>query len=443
MNSTTLTIAIAASLLILYLRPVHALAVYLIVLMWYPVYLVITLGTIDISASRIIVTVLLLKCLANRNLTNKFKWCFLDTWVVFYMLVCVIIPCISSLTHTFVQSLENRNGFLMDTLYVYIVARLCLANRPAMITLIKWVALASIPLALLGIIETTTGWQPFAALRFLCPWGGVPTIFQLRLKFFHRAFGPFDQPIMFGSFFAILLPLVFYLRNVPDYPRILAYLISGAVIAAGLSSMSSGPWLTLGLAIFCMVMERFKNWTKLILFGFVTCCLFIEFASNRHFYHVLITYVNPAGGSGWHRAKLIDCAIQHFNEWWLVGYRGLDSGWITSQTDVTNMFILNAVRYGILGFIGFCGILVCGVRSVVRLHNFSNDPGLRSWAWVLGVVLLLVIFASIGSNIRGQVQFLFYVILGMVGSSSTLRPKVVKIPNKKLVSYSLSEIIPS
>ncbi len=101
MTNVTLTIAIAASMLILYLRPVRALAVYLTVLMWYPVYLVISVGTIDISAGRIMVAVLLLKYLADRNLMNRFKWCRLDTWVVCYILVCVIIPFISVVTRTF------------------------------------------------------------------------------------------------------------------------------------------------------------------------------------------------------------------------------------------------------------------------------------------------------------------------------------------------------
>lgn len=439
-----MTIAIAASLIILCVRPVRALAVYLTVLMWYPTYLPITLGTIDITASRIVVTVLLLKCLANRDLSNKFRWCPLDTWVVFYMLVCVIIPFISSVTHTFMQSLENRGGFLFDSLFVYIVARLCLANRPAMIALIKWIALASIPLALLGIIETTTGWQPFFPLHLLSPWG-IRGVSMSRFGLY-RAIGPFPQPILFGSFFVMLLPLVYCLRNVSDYPRILAYLLTGIVIAGALSSMSGGPWLLIGVAIFCMVMERFKHWIKLALIGFMICCIFVEFASNRHFHHVFLTRINPLGGAAYHRARLIDSAIQTFDEWWLVGYRGLDPGWLPISaitfTDVTNMYLVNGVRYGILGIIAFCGMLICGMREMVRLHNSSNDPALRSWAWTLGSVLLIVIFASIGSNIRGQVQFLFYVILGMTGSSSNLRPKVVKIPENRLGSYCSPGIIP-
>ncbi len=54
MTHVSLTIAVAASLLGLYLGPVCALVVYLTVLMWYPTYPVITLGTVDITSGRII-----------------------------------------------------------------------------------------------------------------------------------------------------------------------------------------------------------------------------------------------------------------------------------------------------------------------------------------------------------------------------------------------------
>jgi len=444
MTNVTLTIAIVASMLILYLRPVHALAACLIVLMWYPVYLVVTIGTIDISASRIIVTVLLLKCLANNGLINRFKWCTLDRWVVVYILICVIIPCISSVTHTFMQSVENRSGFVMDSVFFYIVGRLCLVDREAMVDFIKWIGLALIPLALLGIIETTTGWQPFLPLQVFCPWGSE--VLSVSRFGFYRAVGPFPLSIQYGSFFVMLLPLIYFLRNVPNYPRRLAYLLCGVAIVGVLTSMSGGPMLMIGVAIVCMVMERYKHLIKPAFVGFITCCILVEVISNRHFYDVFVTSFNPMGGAAYHRSRIIDCAIRTFDEWWMVGYRGLDPGWLPISsitfTDVTNMFLLNGVNYGILGVIGFCGILVCGMRSMVRLHNRSEDHQMRAWAWALNSVLVLVIAFSMGGNFMGQVQFLLYIILAMVGSSSNLRPKVVNIPNKRLESFSSQGIIP-
>ena len=430
MAHVTLAIAITACLLILYLPPGRGLAVYLNVLMWYPTYLAVTIGTIDITVGRIIIAVLLCKCLANTKLRNNFKWNSLDTWVFLYISVCVIVPCISSLTYTFEQLLENRSGFLMDSMFIYIVARLCMYNRLSMIALIKWVAFASIPLALLGVIETTTGWQPFISLQDLAPWGHS-RVFEPRLGFY-RAVGPFPQPILFGSFFAMLLPLVYYLRKLPNYSRLLAYFLTGVVFIGALSSMSSGPIVSVMLVIFCLLMERFKALVKPMVFGFIIFIIFVEIASNRPFYHVFLSYMNPVGGAAWHRGKIIDSAIQTFNEWWLVGYRGVEPGWMKiGWTDVTCMFILNGIQYGIMGIVSYCGILICGIRDMARLHNFSDDPILKSWAWALGSVLLVILVASLGSNIRGQVQMLFYVVVGITGSSSRLKPKVLRTAERK------------
>ncbi|MCK5173834.1 MAG: hypothetical protein KAR47_10615 [Planctomycetes bacterium] len=326
----------------------------------------------------------------------------------------------------------------MDSFFVYAVVRLCLIDRPAMITSVKWLAFASIPLALLGVIETFTGWQPFVPLQAFCPWESA---FVSMTRFgLYRAVGSFPQPILFGTFFAMLLPMVYHLRFVPGYSRMSANLICGAVIAGTLSSMSSGPFVVIGLAIFLVtVASHFKHWIKTWLLGFVICCFLIEFTSNRHFYYVFATRLNPLGGSGWQRARLVDCMIQNFGEWWLVGYRGLDPGWMAmSWTDICSMFVLSGVRYGILGVIAFCGIFICSLRNMVRLYNCTNNPELRAWAWALGCTLVVVMVASMQCGLRGQVSFLFFVILAMVGSSSNLISKV-RIPQSKMLqNYSYS-----
>ena len=65
MQGVTLTIAIILSVLALTLKPRHALVVYLAGLMWYPSFLAVSIGTIDIMVGRIVVVVLLLRCLSN------------------------------------------------------------------------------------------------------------------------------------------------------------------------------------------------------------------------------------------------------------------------------------------------------------------------------------------------------------------------------------------
>ena len=65
MQGVTLSIAILVSLGVLFLKPARALAAYFILLMAYPSFLVVQVGTLDISAARIAGTALLLRWLFN------------------------------------------------------------------------------------------------------------------------------------------------------------------------------------------------------------------------------------------------------------------------------------------------------------------------------------------------------------------------------------------
>lgn len=417
MENVTLGVAIVASVLVLFLRPAVAFAVYISVWLFYPCYLTVGLGTLDITAARIVTVVLLTRCLMTPRLKGNFKWQTLDTWIVISMIVYVGMTCI---THPLIEAVENRGGFLIDTCFAYFVARFCITDRASFITTTKWIGLALVPLALLGIVEACTGWQPFLPLSRFCPWYEQGILQGARWGL-TRAIGPFSHPILFGGGFAMFLPLIYYLRNEKDNWHIFAYVLSGVALVGALSSLSSGPWVMVIAAIFCLAMEGYKHWVKLLLIFFASSCIFIGVASNRPFYHVIASYANPLGGAGWHRAKLIDLAIQHFGEWYLVGYGGKDPGWGESlgmaTTDVTNEFILNGVKYGILGIVVLSGVLTTAFRGLLRTYKETEDLEVKSLCWSLGCVLFSVIVAWMSVSFFGQLGPLFYCILGIIGSS--------------------------
>ena len=75
MQGVTLTFALIASLLVITLRPHYALAVFITALLWYPSFLAVSVGTIDILVGRFVVVVLLLRCLcdAERELSYRLQ----------------------------------------------------------------------------------------------------------------------------------------------------------------------------------------------------------------------------------------------------------------------------------------------------------------------------------------------------------------------------------
>ena len=434
MQSVTLTVAIIFATLTLALPPAYALAAYIAALLWYPYYLAVSLGSFDLLMGRMVVSVLLLRCVLDNNIRSKFVWCRLDTWVSLCILVCVTVGLIY-FELPFSQRLINRGGFVMDTWCAYLACRFILINWTRLVTVIKSVSILLVPLAILGAVESVTGWRPFYVLWYLSPWYRETSALQIRWGL-SRAVGPFGVPILFGINFGLFLPLIYYLRHERKW-HYWAYILFGISLIGGLSSMSSGPWVMVLVVIFCLIMERNKRWVKTMVVLFLLLCVFTQLGSNRPFYHVVVSYANPLGGAGWHRARLIDVAIDHFHEWWLTGYGDQDPGWAhyfgMDHTDVTNEFILMGVRYGIWGMIGLIAVLVVAFRLVISTYRKVKVPELKSFCWSCGTILFAVIITWMSVSFFGQLSTLFYCVLGMIGSLSHKR-FVWNVPKRIMAS---------
>ena len=421
MQELTLILAAVLACTVLLLRPPYAFSVFIITLLFYPVYLVLQLGTVNISVGRIVVTVLLIRCLLNLSVRNKFKWHRLDYWVTFNALIHIFIAA-TFWKMPLMASVQNVAGNLMDTYLAYLTARLCLNDDKAIIISMKWIAFALVPLAILGVVESLTGWGPYTHLVVYCPWLEVsePTL-NVRSGFY-RAGGSFSHPILFGAVFAMFFPLVFWLRHQSSSWRIISYVIIPVLIIGTLSSMSSGPVMMLIFTICFVMVEHHKNWVKPLLVFLAISCVFVEIFSNRPFYHVLASYADPFSGAGWHRAKLIDLAIEHFHEWWLVGYGQTDPGWGPalgmSWTDITNHYLITGVRYGMFGVVALFGMLFMSLHMLIQINKVSKNPLLKSWLWALGSVMVAFIISFNAFTVYGQANTLFYCLLGFVGSSN-------------------------
>ncbi len=417
MDNLTILFAVIFCGLVLVLKPTHALGVYFASLVWYPNYMTVSFGTIDISLSRFVVAVLLLRCLLDSRITSRPRsWCRLDSLVLLSM-AAYTIPIF--LTHPFGMAVENRAGFLMDTLLAYAVARLVITDYPKLLKIIKIVAVILVPLTVVGVVEAVTGIRPFRV--FLERSAVFTHLSNYGMRYgFYRAFGPFSHSILFGCTFGLFIPLIYYLRHQSAHWRYYAIILSLFAMAGAMSSMSSGPYVLVMLVIVCLIMEHAKNWLKVVMVTLVVGLIMVDIISNRTFYHVIASYANPLGGSGWHRAKLIDLAISHFNEWWLVGYGPQDPGWGEvlgmAKTDITNEFVFAAVRYGIWGVGALCAVLVNAFIYMIRIHQKTLSRPIKSLSWAFGSVLVAVTVCWMSVSFFGQLMPLFYVMLGMLGS---------------------------
>ena len=162
---------------------------------------------------------------------------------------------------------------------------------------------------------------------------------------------------------------------------------------------------------------------------FIFLCISIQLFSNRNFYQVIFSYGSKFGGTGWHRAKLIDVAVSHFGEWWFAGYGNQDPGWGhyfgMTWTDVTNEYILAGIRYGIAGVLVLCWVLYVAFSLLRAAYKKENQPYMKTVYWSLG---------SMSVDFFGQLIPIFYCMLGIMGASVMFqKDKKAKIHNKNVV----------
>ena len=76
------------------------------------------------------------------------------------------------------------------------------------------------------------------------------------------------------------------------------------------------------------------------------------------------------GGDGWHRSELIDTAIRHFHEWWLLGTQ-YTMHWMTfsneiepGMADITNQYVFEGIKGGVVTLLLFIAIIALSFKAV-------------------------------------------------------------------------------
>jgi hypothetical protein len=265
------------------------------------------------------------------------------------------------------------------------------------------------------VLEKLTGKNSFAML------GGAPGDTELRNGHF-RARGPFIHQIFAGTVGAVCLPLAFYMWR---QKRGLALAGMAATCAIVYASGSSGPIMTVLAACFAIALWMIQNHLRLIRWLAVLMVIILAMIMNDPVYYILARINITGGSTGWHRAALIDGAIKHFGNWWLVGTdytrdwmpTGIEAN--ANNTDITNHFLLMGVWGGMPLMLLFIWVLTVAFRLVGReLKMQAQAPVERRFLiWILGSILFadVVTFMSI-SYFDQQTSIFLYLLLATIGS---------------------------
>jgi len=129
------------------------------------------------------------------------------------------------------------------------------------------------------------------------------------------------------------------------------------------------------------------------------------------------------GGSGYHRAMLVDNFIRHFSEWWLIGTRN-NAAWGYDMWDVDNAYVGAGVGGGLITFVLFVAILVYAYKRVSMSRKLiANCPRDASLVWALGASLFATTVGYFGIVFFDQSILIWYCLLAMISATATFAVK--------------------
>ena len=344
----------------------------------------------------------------------------LMTWVAASSLIYVLNRGMSA------ESIICQLGEVYDTIGIYFLLRALILGMDDIVHAVRLLEILIVPLALFFVVEHATGKNIFSVL------GGVPRFTEMRDGAL-RCQGPFRHPILAGTFAATAMPLFVGLWGY-SHKRLL--LTASAFIASAVivfCSSSSGPiiaYLTGMLGLFFWV---FRSKIKVILWCLFLTIIALQMTMNAPVWHVLGSMSDLIGmGTGWYRSRLIDAAVEHFNEWWLMGTT-YTANWTpelqtglgfnpnnidANSADITNQFIQVGVRGGLLSMLLFIWLIIkcfkTAGKGVNGKTNFLINE--RFIIWTIGCALLTHIASFISVTYFDQIIIFWYMLIAMIAA---------------------------
>ena len=407
-----LTAVLVLGLAVLVLSRRFALVPLLIAATTIPMAQRIVIAGADFTLLRLLLLAYLLR-IVFRGEWREFRWSPLDTAIVLWVVSGTTIMTIHYGT---TDALVNRLGWAYDILFTYFAGRCLLRNWADLITLSRFTAFLSIPIAAIFVVEWTTRYNMFSVL------GGVPEVTTIREGRL-RCQGPFAHPILAGTFWAALLPLIWVQWKENGRARSLVYISTVCALTIIVATASSTPVLSVGAAFIGLGLFLFRRQRKLIWIGLIVVAALLHFViMNNPIWHLMARLDIADGSTGWHRFVIFDAFVNNFSEWFLTGESNPLRWGVWQMRDITNQYILEGLRGGLITLLMFLLVLARSFgnvgRSLAILESSESgrDPALEWKVWMVGVAILVHVVTFFGVSYFGQMIAVLYMQLAIAGA---------------------------
>jgi hypothetical protein len=336
-----------------------------------------------------------------------------DRFFIWWVVLSIIL---GTLTKPSLDMFRNRLGDAYNAIAGYFFVRSVVVEYEDVWVCVRTFAWLSLPVAALMAIEKLTH------QNLLYVFGGVQRLIEVREGHL-RCQAAFRHPILAGTFGASLIPLLAALWLQKGRNRLLATASILASMLIVVAASSSGALMAFFVAVGSLPMWKWRGHMRLIRRGTVVAVFILALVMHAPIWYVLMRLGDVTGGTGYHRARLIDQAIAHFNEWWLCGTT-YTAHWAPygevlpdepNMMDITNHYIMEGVKGGILKLVLFTIIIIQSFKSVGRqLRDHNLDPPTAFLVWALGASLFAHCLSFISITYFDQTILVYYWLLAVI-----------------------------
>ncbi len=396
----TIAFAVVLSLLVLLVPKRYFLLPYIIATCFVPADQRIIVVDLDFTVLRILVLVGALRIICGQDHATLRLHSF-DKLVIAWAVVGAIIYVLRWGTF---GAVIYKCGVLFDAIGMYWVFRKSVGTLADVKRIGRMLAVCSLVMVVLVAVEWATGQNPFAVM------GRVGTTVR---EGAYRCQASFPHSIMLGLFWATVIPLFVGLWKAEGRTWFyMAATVAGVFIV--IATRSSTPLLAMLLVLALVAAFPYRRYGRTVAWCLLAMTVALHIVMKAPVWH-LIARVNVVGGStGWHRYYLINEAVNHVSEWFLLGTYGT-AHWGWGLHDITNQYVLEGVRGGMITLILFVILLIRAVAKVGAASLRQISRGHQWLLWGICVSILGHCVSFLGVSYFGQIILPLYMTFAIVG----------------------------
>jgi hypothetical protein len=315
-------------------------------------------------------------------------------------------------------------ALLLDACGGYLLYRYFIQDREDILRLVKTLALVAAVLAVCMEYEYLKRVNVFSYINGFTI---VPWVRDGRV----RAQGIFSNSITAGVFGATLFPLFFWLWK-GGKAKLLGVVGLAASSVIAVTSMASTGIMAYGAGILALCLWPIRKYMRTLRWGIVLTVLGLAIVMKAPVWFIIARF-DFVGGHGWDRASLIDAAVRHFSDWWLLGTKS-SASWGADTWDACNQYVSEATSGGFATFIVFVAILSRAFGMIGKARKRVEGNRRKEWFfWCLGSALYAHVMGFWGIDYFDVIRTWWYIFLAMIPAAMAVEASIGKESKPVLV----------